>query len=45
MFDLLLEGELEKMLEALTNCGRWSETMAVRFSERESGPRILENML
>ena len=30
-------------LDAMTNCGRWSETVAVRFPERESGPRLLEN--
>ena len=27
------------MLDAIINCGRWSETVI------ESGPRILENML
>lgn len=41
---LLLEEEFEKMLEAMTNCGRWSETMAVRFSQRKSGPKVVEKM-
>ena len=30
----------------MTNCVRWSETVAMRFPETESaGPRILKNML
>ena len=33
------------MLDAITNCGRWSKTVTVRLTEIESGPRILENML
>ena len=32
------------MLDAIMNCGRWSKTVVVRFPERESGPRLLENM-
>ena len=34
---------LEKMLDVKTNCGRWSETVAMRFPEIESGPRLLSN--
>ena len=33
------------MLHTMTNCGRWSETMAVRSPETESESKILEKML
>ena len=37
------------MLDAITNCDqkliRSSDTVAVRFYETKSGPRVLENML
>ena len=33
------------MLDAMTNFGRWPETVRVRFPETEFGPRILEKML
>ena len=29
----------------MKNCGRWSETVPVRFPETESGTKIWENML
>ena len=45
VFGLLPDGESEKLLDATTNCGRWSETVAARFLETESRPRILEKML
>ena len=33
------------MLEAMANCGRWSNILVVRFPEIESGLRILEKTL
>ena len=33
------------MLEAMANCGRWSDILVVRFPEIESGLRILEKTL
>ena len=33
------------MIDTMTNCEGWSETVAVRFPETEAGPRILEKML
>ena len=30
------------MIDRMANYGGWSETVAVRFPETESGPRILE---
>ena len=32
------------MSDAMTNCGRWSETVGVRLPETESRPKILEKI-
>ena len=32
------------MADTMTNCGKWSENMAVRFPETEYGLRIMEKI-